>query len=137
MGNYTQFHASISMKKDAPVDVVMLIMHQIYTRDYSLLETITLPDHEFFKQERWDYIFMGPNFEHDHGAKLIRTKSGYYELEIHCDVNYGYDEVTEFVKWIAPWVAGRKKKKYIGWWKNENMDHRFNEYIDASLGIRI
>lgn len=141
MGNYTQFHANIPLRKDTPDDIVLLIHHAIYDPGFGVywnhilrtdsLHTITLPDHPFFKTERWEGIFMGPNFHHEHGAKFILTKSGYYDLEIHCDINYGVEEVCQFIDWITPYVAGRKRKQYIGWWQQDDLYRvRINEYIN-------
>jgi hypothetical protein len=140
MGNYTQFHAKIPLKKDTPDEVVLLLMHAIYDPDFHTVyinaknniesaHPILLPDCKFFTLERWEGVFMHSAF-HDEGPKFLRTNSGYYELELHCEINYGYEEVRCFIEWITPWVAGRKKKQYIGWWKNENMDFRCNEYIE-------
>lgn len=141
MGCYTQFHANISLRKDTPDDVVLLIMHGIYDpefwpacidhmNDIYGAHPLILLEHPFFKTERWDLIFMRSSYGEPTEAKFIRTPSGYYELEINCDINYGHQEVQTFIDWIKPHVAGRKKRQYIGWWTNDNVTWRANEYIE-------
>lgn len=143
MGSYTQFHAEIPLRKDTPDDVVLLISHAVYDDDFCTFYTeypkecqhpLILPDHPFFKTDRWGYIFSRYQFDlNDYGkAKFTRSKSGYYDLTIHCNINYGFHEIHEFIEWIKPYVAGRKKKQYIGWWLNEDSFYlnRINEYIE-------
>jgi hypothetical protein len=140
MGCYTEFHAKMILRKDTPDDVVLILMHSIYDPNFYAAwidhrnniygpHPVILPDHKFFTLERWENIFMHSAFLYD-APKCIRTKSGYYELEVHCDINYGHEEVQEFIDWIKPWVAGRKKTQYLGWWTNENIRYRINEYIE-------
>lgn len=139
MGLYTEFHCNVILRKDTPDDVLLLISHSIYDPDFMTIyidarnniETphpLTLPDHPFFKTERWDRIF---GCHYDLAAPyFIKTKAGYYRLSIGCSINYGFHEIQEFIKWITPYVAGRKKKQYIGWLKNEDQDYRVNEYVE-------
>lgn len=143
MGCYTQFHAKIPLRKDTPDDVVLLIMHAVYDPDfYSACidprndldgpHPLILPEHEFFQQERWGNIFMRSNYYHETGARFTRSRSGYYDLEINCDINYGHVEVQCFLDWIKPWIAGRRKKQFLGYWRNDNMmgQDSVNEYIE-------
>lgn len=110
-----------------PDDIALLISHLIYDPD-CWGECVTVPDHPLFKEERWENLFMHSAWHSP--PRFIRVKSGYYVLELHCEINYGVGEVKEFCKWIAPYVAGRKKKQYIGWWKPEDFRDKINEYVE-------
>lgn len=128
MGCYTQFHCKVNLRKDIPDDVALLINHMIYDNVWG--EDLNVQSwHTLFTLERWENLFMTSAFL-DGRPRFIRKTNGYYELELHCDINYGHNEVQEFVKWISPYVAGRKKKQYIGWWKNEDVNWTCNEYVE-------
>lgn len=128
MGYYTEFHCKTILRKDTPDDVVLLISHMIY--DHVWGEDMGVGSwHRLFTLERWELIFMTSAFL-DSRPRFIRKPNGYYELELHCDINYGNQEIKEFIKWISPYVAGRKKRQYIGQWRGETMDLFVNEYVE-------
>lgn len=78
-------------------------------------------NHEFFKLKKHEQIFIGGKYE---------TAGEYFRFSIDCEINYGYEEIEKFVEFISPLVAGHKKRQYIGWYKGEESDHRFNVYIE-------
>lgn len=127
MGCYTQFHCKVTLRKDIPDDVALLLSHMIYDNVWG--EHLNVQSwHPLFTLDRWGNLFMTSSFYA--APRFIRKPNGYYELELHCDINYGYEEVKQFVHWISPYVAGRKKRQFIGWWKTEGMDWRVNEYVE-------
>lgn len=127
MGLYLDFHFKATLVKDTPIDVIELISGAIILDD----DIINLPDHPFFKTERWSRIFVHHS---DMPPPLFYQKlNKYYIIELHCCINYGFDEMQEFLNWIRPWICGRRKKEFIGWWKQEGMDMRVNEYKNPAL----
>lgn len=139
---YTEFHLTMTLRKDTPDDVLLLIQHAIYDPDFMTvyidarnnIETphpLTLPPHPFFQTERWEGIFghhydIAPPY-------FIKTKGGYYKLSLGGNINYGHEEIREFIKWISPYVAGRKKRQYIGWYRNEEYWHRNYEHVERPV----
>jgi hypothetical protein len=110
MGSYTNFITKeLKLKSETPESVIKLIDSKV-NKQFDFEEK--LPDHIFFTLERWDGMFdtyywckEKPYFKHD-GKN--------WKLKIAVDINYGYQEIHEFAKWITPYVIGHKPKEFIG-----------------------
>lgn len=123
MGHYTDFYfkAKLNLSRDvADFVTTSLIMTNIESAP---------PEHEFFKCERWTQLFCEDSSFYNKTQSISQNiERRYYTVEIwSCFKNYD-NEVEKFLEWIKPFVIGRKKKIYLGWWMVEGMDHRFNEY---------
>jgi hypothetical protein len=126
MGYYYEFRTKkIKLRKDTPKEVLKFLSGMIYGSE----DEITKPsDHKFFSLDRWDRIFNSLN--DDLKPSLWIPENGNPELIISCDINYGYEEIKEFAKWITPYVSGHKPKEYIGEVIPEESWRRFNLYIE-------
>ena len=73
--------------------------------------------HEFFKCERWRIMLSREVFK--------STKKGYYSLKIDTEINHGYHEIQEFINLIEPYIIGRKRRQYIGYYRPEDGDNTY------------
>lgn len=126
MGYYTEFHFKMNLRKDTPAEIIRFIHWQVVLKRDDPQGNI--PDHKFFKLDRWETLFSTSGLGHEPPA-FFETPNNYHTLVLNGEVNYGYEEVEEFVNWISPHIAGRKKKQFIGWSKGENWEcSRINHY---------
>ena len=128
MGSYTQFFFNATLDLRDHPEVLKLLVH-IRKHEYDLL---IKPDHDLFSTERWDSLFHCKNWdEHTMGMRLYHCvgKEGRYDLKINSEFRNYDSEIAKFVDWIHPYVAGRKKRQYVGWHLYEHAERRTNIYI--------
>lgn len=139
MGYYTEFKCKLKLKKDTPEDVLSILKRVVIQRDLGIdralfkTEDVFKPElgHEFFECERWYMLLISNNFGCVSGGKMYEEK-GYWVLDLHTEFK-NYDcEISKFIDWISPFVVGRKKKEYVGWWQGEDMNQRVNVYIERN-----
>jgi len=118
MGMYTELIIKCSIKEDVP-DFVIDILDKMFN-DHGA-EIFDLPDHEFFKCERWDWIgssssyyhtpFALSKFQHDEISSDLFSRS---DLK-------NYDcEIEKFINWIMPYID-EEPGHCIGWeWYEED-----------------
>lgn len=128
MGYYTEFQGMLSLRKDTPSSITSLI--DVCINEPSV-ENIPLPAHQFFSCNRWKSIFSNSAFM-DAIPYFIKIHNGYYKLFISCCLKDYDGEIGEFIDWITPYIAGRKKKTYIGWRKGEDQQDRYYIHVDKS-----
>lgn len=110
MGVYYHFKTKpLKLRQDTPKEVIDLIDREVNRHS----EVGFILDHKFFTLERWSIVFHKCS-TCDPGPSFKINQSGSHELFINCDINYGYEEIEEFAKWIAPYVIGHKPKEFIG-----------------------
>jgi len=137
MGHYTELQFKIKLRKDAPDNVVSILKRVLIERDLGhdkvLFDTkdVFKPelDHDFFKCERWYMLFLSTNWGDIQGGKMYQEKE-YWVVDLHTEFKNYDSEIDKFIDWITPFIVGRKKKQYVGWWKSESMDSRINIYIE-------
>jgi hypothetical protein len=136
MGHYTELQCKIKLRKDTPDNVVSILKRVLIERDLGhdkvLFDTkdVFKPelDHDFFKCERWYMLFLSTNWGDIQGGKMYQEKE-YWVVYLHTEFKNYDSEIDKFIDWITPFIVGRKKKQYVGWWQSENMDNRINIYI--------
>lgn len=137
MGHYTELQCKIKLRKDTPDNVVSILKRVLVERDLGhdkvLFDTkdVFKPelDHDFFKCERWYMLFLSTNWGDIQGGKMYQEK-GHWVVDLHTEFKNYDNEIDKFIDWITPFVVGRKKKQYVGWWQSESMDSRINIYIE-------
>jgi hypothetical protein len=124
MGYYFYFKTKeIAIRKDAPQNIIDFLNERINNKNYDY----PAPEHPLFKLERWDSLFG--HWDWLNPPSFV-FKDGYWRLSLECEVKYGWEEIQAFSDWITPYVAGRKKNEYIGWYKGESHEiGRINLYI--------
>lgn len=139
MGNYTELRLVISLRDDTPIDVVRLLSKVAGEGDIGLPVGTVLFDHEsvprptmrhpFFGCERWYMLLMATDFGSTTGSWFGLNTKDHWVLMIHSSYKNYDNELDQFLNWITPYVHGRKKKQYAGWYQNDSMDQRENIYI--------
>ncbi len=137
MGHYTELQCKIKLRKDTPDNVVSILKRVLIERDLGhdkvLFDTkdVFKPelDHDFFKCERWYMLFLSTNWGDIQGGKMYQEKE-YLVVDLHTEFKNYDSEIDKFIDWITPFIVGRKKKQYVGWWQSESMDSRINIYIE-------
>jgi len=106
MGMYTELYLSCELKKDLPEEVVSILKY-LFTEEG--VEPPALPDHTFFKCNRWEmigncssYYFvpfaMSKLYQDEHDDKQ-------YYLITRSDLKNYDGEIGHFINWIMPYVV--------------------------------
>lgn len=113
MGYYTQLRFKATLKKETPESV-------INTFKQIILEN-SLLDHEF------DTLCCGTNGEPIQGG-LFYKQTGHWVIDLHTEFKNYNLQIDKFIHFILPYVIiGRKKYKYLGWFRGES--DRTRSYI--------
>lgn len=137
MGYYTKLTISFSLKKDTPAPIIDLLKRVIIDKDLGVRRQVFKRDdvfvpevyHDFFKCQNWYMLFLSTNWDNDMKGGSMFLDGKYWRISLDTEFK-NYDNETElFLEWITPFVAGRRKKQYIGWQKGESQDCRQNIYI--------
>jgi hypothetical protein len=138
MGNYTELKFKAKLKQDTPENVVNILKRVINERDlghdkvFFDTEDVFKPelDHPFFKCERWYMLFLSTNFDNEMQGGRFYEENGRWIISLHTEFKNYDGEIDYFFEWIKPFIAGRKEKQYVGYWRGENMDSQCNLYVE-------
>lgn len=119
MGMYTELVLKCRIKNESPAAVKEVIDYLFSDGDLPK----EIPEHEFFKCDRWNSIGSCASFYHhpevvNSVPKFDYTDSNY--IFSRSDLKNYDDEISKFVDWIAPYVEGYGDV-CIGWsWYEED-----------------
>jgi len=138
MGNYTELKFKAKLKQDTPENVVNILKRVINERDLGhdkalfKSEDVFKPelDHPFFKCERWYMLFLSTNLDDEMQGGRFYEENGRWVLDLHTEFKNYDSEIEHFFEWIKPFIVGRKKKQYVGYWRGESMDSQCNLYVE-------
>lgn len=138
MGSYTELNFKCKLKQDTPKEVVNILKRVINERDLGHEKTLFKSvdvfkpnlNHPFFKCERWYMLFLCTNWDDEMQGSKFYEKDGRLVLDIQTEFKNYDSEIDHFFDWISPFIIGRKKKQYTGYWKHENMERRVNLYVE-------
>ncbi len=108
MGMYTELVIKCALKRSLPDDANNVLKYLFGDADES---PINLPEHNFFKRERWKAIGRSNSYYHIPGC--CNFYDGYY-LFSRSDLKDYDQEIENFLDWIDPYITG-KKGGFIGW----------------------
>lgn len=124
MGMYTELDFHSELKKDTPQDVIDLIDFAV--NRYEHKDGRVLPDHPFFKCERWPWLFCGG------GSCYFDAKPHYFfkrdeiseswTLGIRTNIKNYSNEIALFVEWITPYLY-KEPGDFIGFSRYEENDN--------------
>jgi hypothetical protein len=138
MGYYTELKFDAKLKQDTPENVLNILKRVINERDLGhdkvLFNTkdVFKPelDHPFFKCERWYMLFLSTNWNEEmRGGKFYEEK-GRWIISLHTEFKDQDNEIDNFFEWINPFIAGRKKKQYVGYYRGEEEKRQTNLYVE-------
>ena len=138
MGTYTEFKFAARLKHDTPKEVIQFLQKVIVERNIGVentffkTEDVEKPklNHPFFQTERWYMLFLSNNFFDDIITSQFKFLKNRWEITIHSEFKNYDDEIELFIDWIKPYVIGRKKKQYVGYYNVEGHDKNINIYIE-------
>lgn len=124
MGMYTEIALFVEFKPSTPKSVLDILERLTSFEDTVNFEGVELPDHPFFKCDRWPWLcimgsayFNGPTL-----AKFRIRKSDYdpcAELSFRSNLKNYSSEIEQFINWIAPYV---KPDGFAGFTRYEEDD---------------
>ena len=123
MSYTTEVKIKVNLSADTPKSIINFINGCIERNNTSKYD-----NHPFFNTERWLSIFMTFGFD-GYTKPYIKESSSGWELALHSDINYEKEEVSLFVDWIKAYIVGRKKKKYLGWFRRDGEQEETNIYL--------
>lgn len=125
MSSPTEIKLKIILGKDTPDEVIDYLKKCIESNR----ELTPFTDHEFFRCNRWEWIFNHMGYEGYLDPSIKEIPRG-WELIIHTDINYESGEIEEFVNWMRPFIWGRRKKVYLGWYERDWSTEKKNVYLN-------
>lgn len=128
MGFYTELKFDAKLLRSTPIEIILLLESLINLQDSSIPDASFI-DHEFFDCTSWYKIFLPSQFLETQ-ENTLDFQNGRYIISIHSEFKNYDQEIEKFVDWIKPYVIGRKKKQYVGYFRNENSNNKTNIYIE-------
>ena len=123
---YTEINVCFNLIKDTPKNVVDILYYLIDGND----EPSNLPNHEFFKCDRWDVVACCDSY---YFGGMTNSKILFDNIPKCCKVNIranlinGDNEIDKFLHWLAPYIA---TQGFIGYTRYEEFDDPTLIYID-------
>ncbi len=140
MSTYTEFKFTAQLSKDTHKEVIEILEKTITRGDIGIGENQLFKNedvprptigHPFFDCPNWYGLFLCNNWDDTRSSKFYQQNTNSsYTLEIHSEFKNYNDEINKFIAWITPYVLGRKKKQYVGFYKIETFDQPINIYIE-------
>lgn len=120
MGMYTEFRLNVSLKKDTPSDIIR-VLHYMANSDDAI--DFQLPDHEFFKCQRWSSLFLMSSAYFDTGYPSLSKDNLFsnYNLSVHSSLKNYDGEIRKFMNWIMPYINA-ENHEILGYHKYEEDD---------------
>jgi len=116
MGYYTELVLKANVKRELPANVES-VLRQLFN-DGPEIVTEDLPNHQFFRCQRWSLIGASNSFYH-----VPWTSSKYQGRYIfsRSDMKNYENEIEKFIDWLSPYLD-EMDGKCIGWIFGEDDD---------------
>ena len=122
MGMYTDFCFDVTIRSDVP-DNFVAALYQMRDHDSSFDKT--LPDHQFFKCDRWMQIGHCCSAYFPAEPRFIFEKKSFsndYVLNLRCNLKNYDDEIKHFIDWIKPYIDAAPGE-FLGFYRYEESAH--------------
>jgi hypothetical protein len=107
MGMYTELIFGCSLKSNTPSAVIALLQAMVKGGG-EIDKIILLPDHDFFKCERWRWLFTGGSYYFGVNEALGKIWQDNIDKEWKISTRSNiknYDgEIEKFLDWIKPYI---------------------------------
>lgn len=120
MGSFVEINVSFGLFEDTPKEIID-ILHSMIDRTG---QPAILPEHEFFKCERWESITCGGSTS---STMIFDTGTKNWKISIRGDLKKYDCEIEKFLDWIVPYIA---TCGFIGYTKGEEYGDPTLVYID-------
>lgn len=122
MGMYTDFCFDAIIRSDVPANVVTVLCQM---RDHDASFDKILPDHPFFRCDRWMQIGHCCSAYFPAEPRFIfekRSLGNDYVLNIRCNLKNYDSEIERFIDWIKPYVDA-VPGEFLGFYRYEEAAH--------------
>jgi hypothetical protein len=128
MGMYTELHYNVTLNKNAE-EILPVLRYMLGPRTGA--EPRPLPDHPFFKCERWRCLLtMGSAyFPMDTHSTLRESEYGRPHLCVRSNIKNYCGEIEHFIDWMAPYIEQRED--CVGYYRYEENIHPTIIYAPA------
>ena len=110
MGMYTELIFGCSLKKDTPREIIQVLQYMVDKSEFKDTSQIKVPDHEFFKTSRWQWLFHGSSYyfgvNEPHSEIWYDDISKDYRISTRSNIKNYDDEIELFLDWIKPYISG-------------------------------
>jgi hypothetical protein len=112
MGMYTELHFEARLRPDEDqLKIIQFLFGECKDTEEEqnkVKELLTLPDHEFFTSQRWDWMMRGGSSYFDKQPRQsIRQDSWlkqYWHVSVTCNIKDYDNEIEKFLDWVMPLV---------------------------------
>lgn len=120
MGMYTEIRINCKLKNDAPKEVINILIYLATGEDFYKK---SIPDHEFFKSERWEYIFRMTSayFDDERCSAVVKWGDHFRILSVSNLKNYDH-EIQKFLEWLYPYVDAEPNEIFAKYRYEESED---------------
>lgn len=118
MGMYTELVFASRLKRNTPQDVVDILRAMTEEEGYELLN---IPGDNFFKCDRWRWLFTCDSYYFDGETNTIFTYDDIlktYILTIRSNLKNYNLEIQKFLKWIKPYLD-KYEDDFLGYYRYE------------------
>lgn len=126
MGMYTEINVCFDLTKDAPKNVVSILYYLIDGDD----EPSNLPNHEFFKCDRWHMVACCDSYYFDgstNSKMVFDNISKTWKINIRANLKNYDSEIEKFLDWLAPYI---ETVGFIGYTRYEEWEDPLLIYND-------
>lgn len=129
MGMYTEFVFAVELyteaiEQDGVIDILKYMVRDIDD------EPKNLPDHPFFKAERWKYLFtMNSSYFPGQTHSDLTCQHGYTYLTVRSNLKNYDSEIQLFLDWIIPYIVYARGECF-GYFRYEEYDDPWLIYIN-------
>ena len=116
MGMYTEIYVKISLKEDAPKEVIEILKHMM--GEDAEISNGKLPDHELFTKGRWEFMLRCSSYYHMPscvGKFWYDNIARQWFLLSRSDLKNYENEIESFFDWITPYAEQNSEKQFIGY----------------------
>lgn len=137
MGMYTEIYVKISLKEDAPQQVIDILSYMMGEGE----EPSELPSHELFIKSRWHFMLRCSSHYHMPscvGKFWYNDIASQWFLLNRSDLKNYENEIESFFDWISPYAEQNSEKQFIGYELYEEENEPTMYYLtDNGLEIKI
>jgi hypothetical protein len=130
MGMYTEFHFNSELKPDTPTEVMDILEFMLKEKN----EPPKLPEHEFFKCERWEMLFTCDSayFDSRMHSQLVKHDILGTTLNIRSNLKNYDQEIQKFISWVTPYL-NKHSGEFLGFYRYEESERPTLIYYEAAV----
>jgi transcription termination factor NusB len=128
MGMYTEFIFAVELEKSTPKNVIEILQYMANHEN----DMPELPQHEFFKCDRWDFLlscdscyFSGITNSIIEFDDIIKR----HFLTVRSNLKNYDGEIRKFLSWLKPYIND-KDHSFLGYFRYEEDDEPNLIYYD-------